>query len=1049
MKSCNLKTIAEMVEDAHMLDGSMSAGAFVQIELLFCLAEHVCRPPIETKNLHRLLMRSDIVTDKTMTSENYYLMKAKGKLRKMSQYKAYNDALEQYKMLPAKCRAYDFDRDGHLIIRPEGDFSPYETRKFDYVNFLTASAEEKSPQSTAKEGLRYTYRVGDAQREVTFETLYPRKTKSKTKPSGLAPSVCPTTGGPLTVTTEEILAAAEQMDDIFAKEGKKPYRKKLLENHFYAVESEPDLHLTPATEMSIEGVINLEGQVSSGKSTFADALTLALTKKGGRVLLLCSKVEDIIEKAEMLEKLGVSTSCMIGKTSRLDHLKNQLRNRDCLTPFADNLLGQVCLLNVQASSEGETILYGKEPCKRFYRIVEGEDENGQKTKEVISTPCVCAYYDICKVLENERRLTTAQVLLTTPQGFVSCSFGRESRRFMNYAIQNMDLVIADEAEMLACTIDDAFAPSIALNHYIQDCENLLNRYMNLSLNKKRDSLPEEKRFYQLLPDLNTTMVSVYSEITMKTSGWPDSCLRHFSAYSLLERLNPENGEADCLDEEAWAAFYAMLNPDLNSERQSIIDTILRAGSAEPNFSLLISRVYDIYAVEKELARKILSLSLMRQQIRKLGFILRVTALEQIYREMSYLALELPNVPPELRQFLTRSYYEQQAILPNSPLGNSFALEMREGEIYLIKQFALGRSALLNMPRLLLDSTGHECGASVLLMSGTGYLPGSFKNHLGDHVAYILEAEPYKRDFIARTKAYNPHYVTRVSGAPEEEKGQRIRKLLQEMEDTLVAMFEGKEKQETENILFIVNSYKQAETAEEELNRIFQKHDLNVVAARLARGIEAEDADEWAVTEEQTAELTKLHRKDVSRFRGKALVAPASVIARGYNIVGEDGNAWFDTVVFLVRPLLSPTDYSRMIQSVNGAVVTELQNTGGTDRLANADSIRKRAFELAGKYNLPVHALSQLSPEMKIDTVAELLLTINQVFGRLCRIGEKVKDRELKIYFADGAFNAGENSKFDTLEELRTYLKNIMENSANPLVARTLYEPFYQALERSK
>ena len=34
----------------------------------------------------------------------------------------------------------------------------------------------------------------------------------------------------------------------------------------------------------------------------------------------------------------------------------------------------------------------------------------------------------------------------------------------------------------------------------------------------------------------------------------------------------------------------------------------------------------------------------------------------------------------------------------------------------------------------------------------------------------------------------------------------------------------------------------------------------------------------------------------------------------------------------------------------------------------------------------------------------------------------------------------------SIEELEKYLENLMEHSYNPLVAKTLYEPFYLALK---
>ena len=50
---------------------------------------------------------------------------------------------------------------------------------------------------------------------------------------------------------------------------------------------------------------------------------------------------------------------------------------------------------------------------------------------------------------------------------------------------------------------------------------------------------------------------------------------------------------------------------------------------------------------------------------------------------------------------------------------------------------------------------------------------------------------------------------------------------------------------------------------------------------------------------------------------------------------------------------------------------------------------------------------------------------------------------------DGAFHAKTEGGFDTLKELEKYLEYLMERSYNPLVAKTLYGPFYEALKGEK
>ena len=66
------------------------------------------------------------------------------------------------------------------------------------------------------------------------------------------------------------------------------------------------------------------------------------------------------------------------------------------------------------------------------------------------------------------------------------------------------------------------------------------------------------------------------------------------------------------------------------------------------------------------------------------------------------------------------------------------------------------------------------------------------------------------------------------------------------------------------------------------------------------------------------------------------------------------------------------------------------------------------------------SLSDLPEEMRIDAIASLFVVIEQVFGRLCRLGSNLKEKYPTIYWVDGAFNASEDGKFDTLKELEKY-----------------------------
>lgn len=78
-----------------------------------------------------------------------------------------------------------------------------------------------------------------------------------------------------------------------------------------------------------------------------------------------------------------------------------------------------------------------------------------------------------------------------------------------------------------------------------------------------------------------------------------------------------------------------------------------------------------------------------------------------------------------------------------------------------------------------------------------------------------------------------------------------------------------------------------------------------------------------------------------------------------------------------------------------------------------------------------------------------MVTVVQIFGRLARLKDPERPAP-HVYFADAAFRGPDDrsvAALRTLEELERYMRDIMENSDQPAVARALYGPFYEAFRK--
>lgn len=413
----------------------------------------------------------------------------------------------------------------------------------------------------------------------------------------------------------------------------------------------------------------------------------------------------------------------------------------------------------------------------------------------------------------------------------------------------------------------------------------------------------------------------------------------------------------------------------------------------------------------------------------------VAAFDNYIREISDSYLFLPyerKTQQELTDFLSTRFTAQQKILPSSAMGNLFGMknDPQKGLI-LYRQYAFGRALMDRMPWLRLTEEGQPAGPNVLLLSGSSWADGCLQYHVNVPVKYLLEAEEWKRRKIAESKMIDLGTAIRVSGSGSEEREENLTEVIKKIMGTIEAELRSEEK-----LLMIVNSYSEAQTAANYLNRLL----LNgKKAACMSR--EADEFDENMILRSEIADFSD-HSADI-------MVAPAHAIERGYNIVDKDGHSAFGSVFFLVRPMEVPDEISSKCTKLNGylerhCVLSEKKNA--FERAAKLRSEATRQWSLMERQG-KMH-LSSLDPVMKLDVTASLFVLILQIFGRLCRITDESKPAP-RVYFADGAFRRSEKNTagYDLLNELIDYLDSMIDNKETGKIAETLYQPFYEAFKK--
>lgn len=278
----------------------------------------------------------------------------------------------------------------------------------------------------------------------------------------------------------------------------------------------------------------------------------------------------------------------------------------------------------------------------------------------------------------------------------------------------------------------------------------------------------------------------------------------------------------------------------------------------------------------------------------------VAAFDNYIREISDSYLFLPyewKTQQELTDFLSTRFTAQQKILPSSAMGNLFGMknDPQKGLI-LYRQYAFGRALMNRMPWLRLTDKGQPAGPNVLLLSGSSWADGCLQYHVNVPVKYLLEAEEWKRRKIAESKMIDLGTAIRVSGSGSEEREENLTEVIKKIMGTIEAELRSEGK-----LLMIVNSYSEAQTAANYLNRLLSNGKTVACMCR-----EADEFDKNMILRSEIADFSD-HSADI-------MVAPAQAIERGYNIVDKDGHSAFGSVFFWCAQWKFLTRYLQNAQS---------------------------------------------------------------------------------------------------------------------------------------
>lgn len=983
----SLETIKRSLR--NYLPTSVNIDDFIKAEMTLALLEK-CKPEGDPTKAYLLLHNYSLLGEVVCDETAFLLQKAHRLLHSCSSKMNWAKVLENYRNAQSEFCLYiftekiekgskilKFARNTELAVEPD--------RADVYFKYIRKHKEDRHFEYA--KGGEYSYSIKDK----TSSTVYSADVKIPDRTPQMPISPPPKkTRKKISVSTDELLASAVEMAE------KKPddYCYSILKSNTLKAVTEGNVK--SANRLEIDKITNLVGMVGSGKSTLMKVLSYHLAKADKKVLLVLDTVSPVIGRS--------------GREKYIDQVAKA--HEKYLQNEYSKYLTAPCIIDGMAknkSDKSSVPMFGSEPCRSL-----------MKNKKHYN----CPYMDICPAVRMYRDVYTSNVIVTTVQGLAAIRLLGDNKLFLEYVLEQADLVIFDECDKVQKTLDEFFTPSASFDKFRQNAATLCSEAMNKET-EALDGMEKNESGYirKLMRSLGVCM-AVREAISAYGGTWRTILSRTFSAEILYQAICRENQKNKYISDKS---LEHMRRVTIGLDHDKDIEHILKFALSEDDIKIFSSDISDWLTDNNCKPDKTFS--------DHIKLYLVVAAFDNYIREISDSYLFLPyerKTQQELTDFLSTRFTAQQKILPSSAMGNLFGMknDPQKGLI-LYRQYAFGRALMDRMPWLRLTDEGQPAGPNVLLLSGSSWADGCLQYHVNVPVKYLLEAEEWKRRKIAESKMIDLGTAIRVSGSGSEEREENLTEVIKKIMGTIEAELRSEGK-----LLMIVNSYSEAQTAANYLNRLLSNGKTVACMCR-----EADEFDENMILRSEIADFSD-HSADI-------MVAPAQAIERGYNIVDKDGHSAFGSVFFLVRPMEVPDEISSKCTKLNGYLERHCVLSGKKNAFDRAAKLRSEAtrqwslMERQGKMQL-----SSLDPVMKLDVTASLFVLILQIFGRLCRITDESKPAP-RVYFADGAFRRSEKNTagYDLLNELIDYLDSMIDNKETGKIAETLYQPFYEAFKK--
>lgn len=560
----SLETIKRSLR--NYIPTSVNLDDFIKAEMTLALLEK-CKPEGDPTKayllLHNYSLMGEVVCDETA----FLLQKAHRLLHSCSSKMNWAKVLENYRNAqPEFClyifteeiekgsKVLKFARNTELAVEPD--------RADVYFEYIRKHKEEKH-FGYAKGG-KYSYSIKDK----TSSTVYSADVEIPDCTPQMPISPPPKkTRKKISVSTDELLASAAEMAE------KKPddYCYSILKSNTLKAVTEGNVK--SANRLEIDKIINLVGMVGSGKSTLMKVLSYHVAKADKKVVLVLDTVSSVLEMCSYLSQFGVSVSPVIGRSGREKYIDQVAKAHEkYLQNEYFKYLTAPCIIDGMAknkSDKSSAPMFGNEPCRSL-----------MKNKKHYN----CPYMDICPAVRMYRDVYTSNVIVTTVQGLAAIRLLGDNKLFLEYVLEQADLVVFDECDKVQKTLDEFFTPSASFDKFRQNAAALCSEAMNKET-EALDGMEKNESGYirKLMRSLGVCM-AVREAINAYGGTWRTILSRTFSAEILYQAICRENQKNKYISDKS---LEHMRRVTIGLDHDKDIEHILKFALSEDDLKIFL------------------------------------------------------------------------------------------------------------------------------------------------------------------------------------------------------------------------------------------------------------------------------------------------------------------------------------------------------------------------------------------------------------------------------------------------------------------------------